>query len=323
MDMLKVHDEALAAVNEAHHRFLLRYRPHDKIVYGLVEGKDDPMFYRSAIERFLPEDWTVKLIPAGGKQKVLEVFRSLDWHSFSALQVAFFTDRDLSLIAETGSLNAPNIYVTDGYSIENSIVTAEVFFRLLQEAYNVIDITPTEKDEILKLFDNNMRTFQYFLTPLMAQISGWRKKQAKANLDNLNLTPLFNFDRGRLTIVDKYQCEKHRIEHLCACVGASKYAQEEIDALKAEFLAINGPEKFVRGKYLVWFLAKAVVKTHEGICSFVSAYQYPPKIRNQVGPENVMVNAAPRARTPPSLKKFLEMTYLAHIKIVTERAKAV
>ena len=49
MNMLDIHQEAMGLVNEAHHTFLLRYRKDKKIVFGIVEGKDDPMFYRSVI----------------------------------------------------------------------------------------------------------------------------------------------------------------------------------------------------------------------------------------------------------------------------------
>ncbi len=69
--MLEVHNQALQEVDEAYHEFLLIYRKDAQCVYGFVEGKDDPVFYRHLIEGQLPEEWSVKLIPVGNKQKVL------------------------------------------------------------------------------------------------------------------------------------------------------------------------------------------------------------------------------------------------------------
>lgn len=79
MEMLQVHADALNSVSVAYHEFLLRYKASENIVYGIVEGKEDPMFYRGLIEQRLPEGWELELIAAGCKAKVIHAAGAFDF----------------------------------------------------------------------------------------------------------------------------------------------------------------------------------------------------------------------------------------------------
>jgi hypothetical protein len=57
--MLEVHNQALEDVDEAYHEFLFSYQKNARWVYGFVEGKDDPVFYRHLIQSQLPEEWSI------------------------------------------------------------------------------------------------------------------------------------------------------------------------------------------------------------------------------------------------------------------------
>ncbi len=165
MSMIDVHSAALKAVNESYHDFLLRFDRTKKVVFGFVEGKDDPSFYRSVIERFIPEDWTVDLIRAGNRDKVLATEATFDWTRFYRTQIAFFVDRDFTELTAPGVAYADNVYVTDGYSIENSVVTSDVMLRLLSEVHNVVDWTEDEKREIVSHFNEQMERFGELMMP--------------------------------------------------------------------------------------------------------------------------------------------------------------
>jgi hypothetical protein len=65
MDMLNVHAAALANGKIAYHEFLLCYRAGQKLVYGMVEGKDDPCFYRGIIDQILPQGWRLGSLGPG------------------------------------------------------------------------------------------------------------------------------------------------------------------------------------------------------------------------------------------------------------------
>jgi len=82
MDMLEILAEARESSNVVYNDFLLFYKAGQQTVYGFVEGKDDPSFYQGFIEAILPDDWSCKLIQAGNKKKVLEVYSQMDWSRF-------------------------------------------------------------------------------------------------------------------------------------------------------------------------------------------------------------------------------------------------
>lgn len=133
--MLEIHSQSLEDVDEAYHDFLLIYRQDARCLYGFVEGKDDPVFYRHLIENQLPEAWSIKLIPTGSKQKVLQAFQSMDWNNFCKKRVCFFIDRDLQDFLGTPQQEETNIYITDGYSIENSVLQYRVLSNVLSDVY--------------------------------------------------------------------------------------------------------------------------------------------------------------------------------------------
>ena len=313
MSMLDIHASALETVNEAYHDFLLRYKRTTKTVYGFVEGKDDPSFYRSVIERFIPEDWSVDLIRAGNRDKVLAAERDFDWTRFSQNQVTFFVDRDLTDFVDPPIVYSDNTYVTDGYSIENSIVTSDVMLRLLSEVHNVVDWTGEEQQALVDYFNTELSAFCNIMTAIMAQILYWRIEKCKANLNNLDLSSLLRFDDGNIKSALGLEAEEARLDRLCACVEAQKASDAKIAEMKAAFLAAHGPNKLVRGKYLVWFLSTIVNEIHQRISFFVSSYKRPPKSKLSIGPNNVMVVAAPRARIPTSLRNFIESTFIQHV----------
>ncbi|MGX5828694.1 DUF4435 domain-containing protein [Mesorhizobium sp. 43Arga] len=313
MSMLDVHKDALEKVDEAYHEFLLRYNATNKSVYGFVEGKEDPSFYRSVIERFLPDDWSVELFVSGNRQKVLDAEAAFDWERFSRLQIAFYADQDLVHFLNPGCVYAPNVYVSDGYSIENSIATKDVFIRLLQEVHNVIDWTELERVSLSQHFVDQLAAFQEMMASMMAQIAIWRRDGVKANLSNLDLASIVAFSGGAFVVRQGYEHADARIDRLCQCVGAQASNAAEREAMEATFREANGPANLTRGKYLIWFLAMLANEVHAKVTQFVASYRTPPKTRMAFGPANVMVVAAPRARIPNSFRVFLESTYLQFI----------
>src|SRR5690349_4184453 len=111
MEMLDVHKEALESLNVAYHVFLLFYNQGGKMLFGFVEGKEDPSFYRNFIENVAYEPWQCKLISAGNKQKVLAVFATMDWTRFPRKAICFFVDRDLSEYLGGVGFSGENLFV--------------------------------------------------------------------------------------------------------------------------------------------------------------------------------------------------------------------
>lgn len=314
MSMLDIHAEAMQQVNEGLHNFMLRYKATSKLVYGFVEGKDDPMYYRSLIERFIPEEWNVDLIRAGNKEKVSRCLHELDWTRFNEKRVCFFVDRDLDDLTGKVIVNRNNVYITDGYSIENSIASKYMAIRLLSEVYNVIDLLPDEEKQICEAFEEDIAKFRLLLAPVMAQIVQWRRDKQIAMLDNINLDSLFTFSNGRLQLHSQCSGEMERVASVANNLNVSCCNAQTLDALKNEFASVGGVENLVRGKYIFWFLSKFISSIWMSIGTYAAAYRSPPKIRVTIGPGNIHVYAAPRARCPTSLRDFIENNYIAFIR---------
>lgn len=92
MTMLAIHADAISSKITSYHEFLLRYSETAKVVYGFVEGKEDPCFYRGLIESLLPKDWNIELWSAGNKDRVYGIHDAIDWRRFKKSRICFFVD---------------------------------------------------------------------------------------------------------------------------------------------------------------------------------------------------------------------------------------
>lgn len=316
MDMLEIHEVARGSSIVTYHDFLYYYKPREQIVYGFVEGKDDPSFYRGLIENNLPDGWNVKLIRSGSKDNVFEVFNKIDWSRFPKRRICFFVDRDLSeFLGET--LSGENIYVTDNYSIENEVVTFHIMERFLEEIFNVIDLNPTELDLVRNMFETNLKVFREAMAPVMVQILLWRRANVKVILNKIEPKEFFVFKQGRIELNPRFASPDDRIQHAASCIGALRATDEEIAATDVEFRSKEGLKKYIRGKYILWFFVQCGKEIHKAIPSLCPRYKVAPKTRIGLGVGNAIVVTANWVRCPISLKLFLDINFVAYIKEVT------
>lgn len=307
--MLDIHAKALNCISAAHHEFLLRYKVNAKVVYGIVEGKEDPMFYRGLIEKNLPDGWEVELIPAGCKDKVLKAIEAFDWTRFSPRQICFFVDRDLSCFIEDTPLTAENLYVTDNYSIENDAANFGVFKRILEEVLSISGLKPHEFDLIENRFAAGLALFCEVMTPIMAQILIWRSEGKRPCLNDIDIKNLFTFRDGAIQIRNGFETTLSRLQNVASCVGLSVATKAAIAEAEARFQEKQGTKKFIRGKYLLWFMVEMALEIHRSISSVVARFTSPPKVRVSLGMKNAMIIISPRVRCPRSLNDFLSLNY--------------
>ncbi|OWV73909.1 hypothetical protein ATY76_28465 [Rhizobium sp. R339] len=312
MSMLDVHAAALQTINEAHHTFLLKYKKIARKVYGFTEGKEDPMFYRSLIEAILPPDWSVELISCGGREKVVGAYQSFDWTEFPKKRICFFLDRDLTnYIPPEIDIADCNVYVTDGYSIENSIVNFGLCERMLIEVFKVDKISGEEQVILERLFNTSLNSYKLSLTPLMSQILHWRQKKVVAPLNNVNLSALFSVEDGQLAV----KVGTDDMLRLSANdVGAPSLDAASYRFAEAQFTSDGNCHEYTRGKYLLWFLSAFLASVHENSSKFCSKIQVTPKMNVTVGSKNLMIYAAPRARCPQTLRSFINDNYIDFIE---------
>lgn len=309
MSMLEIHSRALEQVDTAFHYFLLYYKKNDQCVYGFVEGKDDPSFYRYLIEDVLPEGWSVRLFPSGNREKVLLSYRNFDWSNYHKTRICFFVDRDLHDFFNSEQINESNVYVTDGYSIENSVLGMSLLLGVLSDVYQISPLPPDDEEKIKQVFRESETVFYETMIPLMAQILLWRRSKAKANLSNLDLKSFFSFPHARCT----QPVRKTFLEGAAKQIGCDLSSEAHISAAEAEFLSISNPNTMVRGKYVLWFFVKQCEAIWESITKLLPSFQHKPNKRTECGIHNAMLILGPRARIPQSLKRFIEQNYLSFI----------
>lgn len=314
MTMLQVHADALNSVSAAYHEFLLRYKASANVIYGIVEGKEDPMFYRGLIERQLPEGWEVELVPAGCKDNVLRAVDAFDWTRFAPKRICFFVDRDLSDFISEGAISGENVYITDNYSIENDAVNPGVLKRLLTEVLNISDLRPAESEVIEQRFFYALTFFQESMVPIMAQILLWQRDGKRPCLNDIRPKDFFIFVDGNIKLRSEFELALSRLQHAGACVNLQPSQHTELTSAEVEFRQRQGAERFVRGKYMLWFLVEFALEIHRSISLLVTRFTSSPKVRISIAPVNAMVVLAPRVRCPGSLQAFLESTYGQYIR---------
>lgn len=312
--MLNTHEKALESSTTAYHEFLLIYKnSENKIVFGFVEGKDDPSFYKPIIENMLPEGWGVRLIPTGSKRKVLNIFNEIDWKRFPKKRICFFVDKDLSLFLSEAHPTEDNFYVTDQYSIENDVVNFNMLECFLSDCCGIVTITDSERCALKCLFDDAVNAFCEALVPIMTQVISWQRNGEKPSLSNIRLRDIILLVEGKVAQQQGYSLPENKIAYASAKCGLPISDEAVLKCIEEEFRKM-GIRSYTRGKYLMWFFVEYAKHIHALANIFCSRYPLPPKIRLSVGHTNIMVALAPRARAPLSLKKFVQKSYIEYIE---------
>ena len=188
-----------------------------------------------------------------------------------------------------------------------------MFERVCEEVLNITGLVEAERNTILNLFESNLTYFCEAVASIMAQIVLWKRANLRPLLDEIKMAPMFQFLDGRLYTTQSYETVEQRVEHAAKSVELDRSAEAELGVAEAEFRAKQGLEKFVRGKYLLWFFVQNALALHAAIPKYCTRHPRPPKIHVTFGPTNAMVLLGPRVRLPLSLRQFIDRTYLEYI----------
>lgn len=96
----------------------------------IIEGADDVIVYRGIEQLTCGSGNYLSILPVGGREKVIELFRRRD--EFSGKQVSYIADSDCWVLTGIpGELLDESLVFTHGYSIENDVLADEDFESLL------------------------------------------------------------------------------------------------------------------------------------------------------------------------------------------------
>lgn len=314
MTMLAIHGAALASKIASYHEFLSRYSKSGKVVYGFVEGKDDPSFYRGFLDLLIPDDWSVELWPAGNKDQVYRIHGDLDWRRFPKKRICFFVDRDLSDLIPEQLPQDENIYVTRGYSIENDVATKATCNRLLTEVCGFAKAGHDELDSACELFEQQLGVFFEALIPVMAWILAWRRGGRRPNLNDLAMHHLFRIEDGKVHPLANPNGKATVAEYLHAQCNVPFDPALDIAALEQEVRTGGRHRIFSRGKYVFWFLIEFCRTVHRDAKVLFRTITSPPKMHVNLSHSTGMSVVGVRARMPPSLRAFFKATFGSYIE---------
>ncbi len=307
--MLQTLQAAMESVGTLYHEFLLGYSKSKKIVYGFVEGKTDPYFYKYLIQNQLPVEWEIKVIASGNKRQVLEAMKQFDWNRFEKKQICFYIDRDLQDYFFEFSPTASNLFVTPGYSVENMVFKSELVVEALCEIYKICNVNDIQKKTINSIVSKNTVKFFQSMIPVMAQVLIWRSSYTTAYLDNFKLSNCYEFLDGKIKCASKSDILKSLQEDSKANLSDQKLLDSVAPIIKAKIYSGS----LIRGKWLAWFFVenvKAIAAAIDKICPGIK----PPVKKNiEVGAANSLLFWGPRARITNCLKAFIHDNYLAFI----------
>jgi Protein of unknown function (DUF4435) len=313
MSMLAIHSSAIDSKVASYHEFLTRYSKSRKVVYGFVEGKEDPAFYRGFIELLIPEDWAVELWPAGNKKQVYEIHSLLDWRKFKKKRVCFFVDQDLSALIPEKLKEDSNIYVTPQYSIENDVVRKDTFKRVLTELYGFAHLSHDDVDQIANTFERELEAFYVHLIPIMAWILTWRRAGKKAGLNDILMRDMFRFSGGILQPIANPKGKADAATYIHEQCNVAYDSTVNLMSVRGELTTGKRYRSLTRGKYLLWFIVEFCHSVHREASALFPGKPAPQKMNVTISTSNAMALIGPRARVPQSLRKFLEVNHLTYI----------
>ena len=278
------------------------YNKSSDSVFLIVEGKDDVAFYTCICLRYA-KFVNAEIIPANNRRNVISTYDALDWSVYSTERVFFFVDRDLSDITNEYTPQAPNVYVSDSYSIENSLFDQSLLITAIKVIYGVVDLSGDEISEITRLYNQAYGDFLSFFIPIMSWILNWRISGNKCNLNNLNDGISYRINQGRFEIVEGYQIQETVVNYIhTACSVA--YITQDINSYTRMIEQHGGIEKNIRGKYLKTFFVKFFNSIRMCFSTLFPGRSNPKPVVT-IGASNALPLLCGYMTTPNSLSEFM------------------
>ena len=251
MSMLDILENSVKSDNVYYMDFLLRYKPKKKQIFVFYEGDEDSSYYRSFLEDYLEDEYDIEEIIAECKNNILKLHKEFDWDSYDKTKIAFFIDKDLSFWLEEDSIKESNIFITKGYSVENYLISKDIFRKLLFNIKGFARAKKTEIDYMCECFAILLPNFEEEIKRLMAMAVLAKKRDHNVKLGEYKISKNLEFfiedEKLKFNLNDyNYMKEKWGIMYI---------KDEEIDTQINKFNQ-QPNEYFVRGKWILYFMVE-------------------------------------------------------------------
>ncbi|WP_343684557.1 DUF4435 domain-containing protein [Asticcacaulis sp.] len=311
MSMLDEHNSALSTGSECYHNFLLKYKPNKKFVYAIVEGVEDPIFYKYIIQKLIPETWDVIFITSGSKYKSIDAHRIFNWETLDKRRICFFLDTDLDKYLGKNQKIETNFYYTDGYSIENSIVSSCLFLNFIEDIYGCGELDEPQREEIIEYFETGLSEFKNIMSGVMAYFAWATRNNVKCRWSRVNVSNIFKIENGSPAITDDCKTIESLCEYLTDRLGCHYPDINEINFELRMLLDGGWLNEFVRGKFIFkFFHSISLYIEHNKHFDFIDRNSKP---RISINSAKLNSLIAPYSRTPDSLNRFILSNFLGYI----------
>lgn len=219
----------------------------------VVEGKDDAPFYERVARDNCEKRCEFSTVTAGEKSTVIELYETIDWCRYDKKRLLFFVDRDYTdYLNESQRISGDNVYVTDGYSIENSLLDVDTAISLSRRACtNNRQLLQEDEEAITKCYKESKREAARILLPLAAfQILSLRYGY-RYNADDFNPERYLNASNGNISLRDVTEVggADNIISMLLKSLPQASFTNDDVKEILSQIEESSSYEMVVRGKY--------------------------------------------------------------------------
>lgn len=306
MNMLEIHDVVRKKSNVCSHIIKTEYKRGENKIYIICEGTEDLSYYGQVIKRKFSK-LQIKKQFAGGKDKVLEVYKSFDWNVYEKNKLLFFVDRDFSYWIGEKQYIDTNVYITDQYSFENDAVNVEIFMDVLEDIYGFANATSDELEFIREVFHERWQTFYLNSTYAMAALLVSNTLNEEHLAKYIDIKKMLKIETDSVWVKSiKGQSDK---EYLYEKLKLTNDCETKIVQIQNVFEG-DMSNYFVRGKWALGFMIKLLEFIMDNAKKYAPSLYADggkaPKRMCELTQNGTMVMLAPRMVPSESLENFLE-----------------
>jgi hypothetical protein len=286
----------------AYHQYLLDQRSGLDRVFTFFEGRDDSSFYAGFVVRFTGTAEAVFTYACGSRDEVVETFEKVRRNPGLTNRTLFFIDRDLSSILAEDLPEDERLYITDFYSIENHMVSPTTLKRFWDDILSAA-ANQYQFGRIQGTFEEALYEFYSLILPISVWIIFMRRSRLDANLNNINLSRLMQFDSSchpLETTPGRTLAEAARM----AGANTPPEYRAHINPISREIEDLH-PKSYVRGKFEMWFFVEFVKALISSMDQDMRGRGLRLRIRTPLNHSNAVEVLGPRTDIPSSLEKFL------------------
>lgn len=309
-------EDSLTSDAPMYMEFLYRFNPKKRQIFAFYEGDEDLSYYNNILRKIFGPALEIEEIIAGCKNNVLKLLRGFNWKYYRRKQICFFVDKDLSFWLKSEHPSDNNLYVTDGYSIENYIVTEKMFHILMTEIMGFGRACKKELDIVKSKYKVLFEQFQNEMMQVMATCILAKRKNDNISLSDYKLSNALNIKlQANELVISLCNNELLKVKKLWGIDD-----DEAIEKLIGSFAEF--PQEYhIRGKWLLYFMVRYGEYIRLEYLSFCpSLKEKAEKCLHPIctiNPTKAVPVLGPRCcDIPKSLKFFIDSNYGQYLKKV-------